>query len=116
HDLIEMIKDEERRILPIQVKRNMFLGFLVKQLHHEMCQICNLPGQTLSDPVITVHHIVPLSEGGVDAAENMLIVCRLHHQAIHVGEIQVRPGTPIEVRSPDWIHLIEPNQFRSRIE
>lgn len=116
YDLIDMIEEEERRILPIQIKRNTFLGFLVKQLHQERCQICKIPGQTISDPVITVHHIVPLSEGGVDEAGNMLVVCRHHHQAIHIGEIQVRLGTTIEISSPEMLHQIEPNLIRGRIE
>ncbi|MFH0966192.1 MAG: HNH endonuclease [Methanobacteriota archaeon] len=110
-DLSMMIKEEEQRILPMEIKRNTLLGFLVKQLHHETCQICNLCGHTDKDPIMTVHHIIPLSEGGVDVAKNMLVVCRHHHQAIHTGEIQVRLDTLIEIRSPDRIFHIEPNQI-----
>lgn len=100
HDLRQMIKEEENRILPIQMRRNTFLSFLVKQLHNGECQICaitdNLRDSTCKSP-ITVHHIIPLSEGGADNARNMLVVCLDHHQEIHNGQIQVLLGDQIEV-------------------
>ena len=110
-DLVEVIGEEENRILPMQIKRNTFLGFLVRQLHQETCQICSLLEERYPDPVITVHHITPLSEGGKDIAKNMLVTCRYHHQAIHAGEIPVkmRADTLIEVKCQGTIFHIIPN-------
>jgi hypothetical protein len=108
--IYSVIAQEEMRILPIQVRRNTFLSFLVKQLHEERCQICKAlfspPGSTL----VTVHHIIPLSEGGQDIASNMLVVCSNHHHAIHSGMIEIKPGDPIEIRFLNHLFLIEPNR------
>jgi hypothetical protein len=111
HDLAGVIREEEKRILPVQVKRNTFLGFLVKQLHHESCQICELVDEKHPDSLITIHHMVPLSEGGKDIARNMLVVCTHHHQEIHAGEILVRVHTLIEVRYRNDIFHIIPNNL-----
>ncbi|HWQ65070.1 MAG TPA: HNH endonuclease [Methanospirillum sp.] len=112
HDLQQMIKEEEKRILPMQMRRNTFLSFLVKQLHNGECQICALT-DGLRDfackSPITVHHIIPLSEGGLDTARNMLVVCMDHHQSIHAGQIKVLLGDQIEVRHPGGKYLITPN-------
>ena len=64
YDVRHMIRDEEQRILPIHMRRNTFLSFLVKQLHGGECQICALTGQSnqTGESPITVHHIIPLSE------------------------------------------------------
>ncbi|MDD1728402.1 MAG: HNH endonuclease [Methanospirillum sp.] len=107
-DIREIIRIEENRVLPMQMRRNTFLSYLVKQLHGETCQIC-ASGSPVTDPLITVHHIVPLVEGGLDTARNMLVVCNTHHQAIHAGEIQVRISDTIEVLSQSDRFLIEPN-------
>ncbi len=107
-DLREIIRMEENRVLPMQMRRNTFLSYLVKQLHGETCQIC-VSVSPATDPLITVHHIVPLAEGGLDAARNMLVVCNTHHKAIHSGEIQVRISDMIEVLSQSGRFLIEPN-------
>lgn len=108
-DLQDMIRQEEKRVLPMHVRRNTFLSFLVKQLHKETCQICDLCNPSDQDSPITVHHIVPLADGGMDSARNMLVVCRHHHQAIHAGQIQVRMNGMIEIWCESGLHLISPN-------
>lgn len=108
-DIFAIIRQEEQRILPIQVSRNTFLSYLVKQLHQNTCQICNLHGPSLPDSEITVHHIVPLSAGGADSARNMLVVCRIHHRAIHAGEINVSINEIIEISYQGTIYCIVPN-------
>lgn len=81
-------------------------------MHNDKCQICalldGLSEFTYISP-ITVHHIIPLSEGGLDIARNMLVVCLEHHRAIHAGQIQVLLGDKIEIRYPDGTCLIQPN-------
>ena len=97
-NLHDLIREEEQRILPIQVKRNTFLAFLVKKLHNNSCQICPFCDPAVLDPMITVHHIIPLSDGGKDIAANMLVICNSHHKAIHQGLIEVSINSMIEVR------------------
>mgnify|MGYP003767532401 CR=1 FL=1 len=84
-----LIRQEEKRILPMQVKRNRFLSYLVKNLHGNRCQICKLTGEVKDGP-IEVHHIQPLSLEGKDTADNMLVTCFFHHQMIHDGNIVVQ--------------------------
>nr|WP_319538507.1 HNH endonuclease signature motif containing protein [uncultured Methanospirillum sp.] len=111
YDVRQMIRDEEQRVLPIQMRRNTFLSFLVKQLHGGECQICALTGQSnqAGKSPITVHHIIPLSEGGSDTGRNMLVVCMSHHKAIHDGRIDICLNDMIEVRCDTSIYQIEPN-------
>jgi hypothetical protein len=111
-DLQQMIREEERRVLPMQTRRNTFLAFLVRQLHEGQCLLCALigaPPHQVQDSQITVHHIIPLSEGGTDTARNMLVVCKPHHMAIHGGQIQVSLTDMIEVRIQTRVFRIEPN-------
>jgi len=111
YDVRQMIRDEEQRVLPIQMRRNTFLSFLVKQLHGGECQICALTGQSnqAGESPITVHHIIPLSDGGSDTGRNMLVVCMSHHKAIHDGRIDISLNNLIEVRCDSSIYQIEPN-------
>ncbi|WP_373839310.1 HNH endonuclease [Methanospirillum sp.] len=85
-DIYSLICEEERRILPMQMRRNRFLAYLVKNLHDNTCQVCSAMGEMTNGPV-EVHHIVPLSMNGRDKAENMLTICPRHHRAVHAGEI-----------------------------
>jgi hypothetical protein len=38
---------------------------------------------------LDIHHVKPLSEGGVTTLENLTLICRGHHQAIHHSPCQV---------------------------
>jgi len=87
-DLRTQIKNEEHRVLPMQMRRNRFLAFLVREYYHNACQICSLIGETLKNRT-SVHHIIPLSEGGKDTADNMFVTCKYHHQQIHAGDIRL---------------------------
>lgn len=85
-DIRSIIREEERRDLPMQMRRNRFLAYLVRQEQKNTCQICKVRGEIPRGPV-AVHHIVPLSLKGKDRADNMLVTCAPHHAAIHAGEI-----------------------------
>ncbi len=87
-DIHSLIKEEERRTLPMQMRRNRYLAYLVRTLHGNVCQICAAMGLSTTGPV-HVHHIVPLSFGGPDRAANMIVLCPLHHQSVHEGKISI---------------------------
>lgn len=87
-DIHSLIREEEQRILPMQMRRNRYLSYLVRILHGNVCQICAARGEETRGPV-EVHHIVPLSMHGKDLAENMITLCVHHHQAVHSGAIIV---------------------------
>jgi hypothetical protein len=110
YSLQDVIAQEESRILPVQIRRKTFLAYLVKKQHNDTCQICNALGCTATSKaeksVITVHHIVPLSQGGEDIASNMLVVCSRHHKAIHAGTIQVTKRSHIQVICPNKTFIL----------
>jgi hypothetical protein len=108
--LEQMIQTEEGRALPLQARRNSFLAFLVKQLHQGRCQLCAAGMKALPETPVTVHHIVPLSEGGDDSASNMLVLCKQHHQAVHQGIMTIHAGHAITVSSGERIISLEPNR------
>ena len=87
-DIQSIIRDEEKRIVPMQMKRNRFLAYLMKKLHQDTCQICSAKGEISSDRK-EVHHIIPLSLNGRDAADNLIVLCSAHHKAVHAGEINL---------------------------
>ncbi len=53
-----------------------------------LCQWCNIPGFLMSNGKIFLetHHVVPLSEGGLDILSNVVALCANHHREAHYGE------------------------------
>lgn len=51
------------------------------------CEWCEQPGFTVDDGAVFLetHHVVPLSEGGVDAVANVVALCPNHHREAHYG-------------------------------
>lgn len=51
------------------------------------CEFCLQPGFTLPDGrvFLETHHVIPLSEGGSDSANNVAAVCPNHHREAHYG-------------------------------
>ena len=50
-------------------------------LSHPLCEECLKRG--VYKPVEQVHHIIPLSEGGTNEADNLMSLCRACHARIH---------------------------------
>jgi hypothetical protein len=38
---------------------------------------------------VDVHHVQPRSEGGLNEASNLLILCGVHHRAVHRGQLLI---------------------------
>lgn len=51
---------------------------LYKRLQHLPCQICGWQEATRD-----IHHIIPVSQGGTNKEENLIVVCPNHHRMIH---------------------------------
>lgn len=69
--------------------RNPLVVAIAKQRAEHQCEIpsCKTP-TFLSDegtPFCEVHHIQPLSEGGLDTIENAICLCAQHHRQAHYG-------------------------------
>jgi hypothetical protein len=46
---------------------------------------CRFPGCRASARVCDIHHLIPVSQGGVTRLDNLALVCPQHHHAIHDG-------------------------------
>lgn len=64
----------------------------LKELYGYQCQVCGLT-QRKGDgtPYAEAHHIRPLSEGGPDEPQNMLVLCAQHHVDFDYGSIALDP-------------------------
>ncbi len=83
----EMIQKEDERKLPVGVKRNNLLSFLVRKANGFKCELCKT--EKKRSYTIQTHHIIPLSEGGEDHSQNMIVLCESHHDSVHEGEIMI---------------------------
>lgn len=63
---------------------------------------CVFPGCDRPHRWCDLHHIVPRHRGGPTTAENLTLLCRHHHAAIHDGRwhLSRAPDGTIQVRSP----------------
>lgn len=68
------------------------------------CEFCGQPGFTLPDGrvYLETHHVIPLSEGGPDAAHNVAAVCANHHREAHYGSAaaEIRRVLLAQLRAP----------------
>ncbi|MHA1150730.1 MAG: HNH endonuclease signature motif containing protein [Promethearchaeota archaeon] len=88
YSISEMLQEENKRILPVGVKRNNLLAYLVKKAKDFQCQLCShLQFTPTRSYEIQVHHITPLSQGGGDTSHNMIVLCEKHHDEAHQGRL-----------------------------
>ena len=57
----------------------------VVRRHHGRCAVFGCRHATWTD----VHHVVPRSEGGTHDPERLLVLCSVHHRAVHRGSLIV---------------------------
>jgi 5-methylcytosine-specific restriction endonuclease McrA len=66
------------------------------------CEWCLSPGFLVEDgcTYIETHHIVPLSEGGLDTVSNVVALCPNHHREAHHGQkrAELRVGLTERIR------------------
>jgi len=90
YTISEMIQEENKRVLPVGVKRNNLLAYLVKKAKDFQCQLCtHLKFTPTHSYEIQVHHITPLSQGGEDTSRNMIVLCEKHHDKAHQGRLNL---------------------------
>ena len=71
--------------------RNTAMISALKSLYNDTCQLCNLrinlqEGRGYSEGA----HVQPLSQGGPDVRENILILCPNHHVMLDKGALVLR--------------------------
>lgn len=59
--------------------------------HYDACDVdiikCEIGCPNVA---VDIHHIVYKSQGGKDKAENLIALCRVHHEAAHNKKIKQR--------------------------
>jgi hypothetical protein len=69
---------------------------------------CRFPGCGRPPSWCDAHHVRHWADGGDTALDNLVLLCRPHHRAIHRGfRVQIRDGTPVFSR-PDGTVLEDP--------
>lgn len=60
------------------ITKNYATKSLQRILGHLPCELCGW-----SDSIRDVHHIIPVSKGGKNTLDNVLVLCPNHHRMIH---------------------------------
>jgi len=84
--------------------RDQALARAAKKDADYACEVCRdrLDHPAQRQRFVQVHHIKPLSEGGADTAENMVVICPTCHARVHAGELSItRKGGAVVVCGPD---------------
>lgn len=86
----QVVIDEKVKILNRRKKRkakekgryrkgvDRFMKRIVHERDSHRCVQCLLPGNNLD-----AHHIIPVSDGGLDEVSNMITLCRKCHTEVH---------------------------------
>ncbi len=59
-----------------------------------------------------VHHIVWRSRGGTDAPDNLVVLCRKHHEQLHAGKFVLRASGPKSYRAATVMNVIRSQLLR----
>jgi len=88
--LDELIADIDKRnkVAPPQklgnnsqsYRRNPVLSVALKKKHGDKCQVCGVNLKVDRGFFCDTHHVKPLSKGGIDVSENILVLCPNHHR------------------------------------
>lgn len=91
-DQFDVPRDDEEPVGRIDVTNSVFvrdptLRAAALRRADGKCEFCLRPGFDMGDGrvFLETHHVVPLSEGGADSADNVVAVCPNHHREAHHG-------------------------------
>lgn len=81
---VENIKKE---IVINRIKRVKSIVDALKEKYHYKCQICGFNFKMKNgNGYCEAHHLVPLSTGGSQMQENVIIICPNHHRMLHYAQ------------------------------
>ena len=86
--------------------RGAKLAAFLKSFYGHRCMLCSVSLPTEGDPFTEAHHMVPLSEGGLDRADNVAILCPNCHTLAHFGNE--------DAKEKHLSVFIEKNPFREK--
>ena len=70
---------------------------LRRQVLHRDHHRCWVPGCQHAT-YVDVHHIRPRAEGGLNTARNLIVLCGMHHRAVHVGALIIEGASADSLR------------------
>lgn len=82
------IATEKRKVNGEVFNRSTEVRRIVLQRANGKCEFCGLDGFRTPSGLLFLetHHIIPLSDGGLDTIYNVAAVCPNHHREAHYGE------------------------------
>ena len=68
------------------LKRHNFSDFLRQQIQDRDGEGCNNCHRTSEQ--LYIHHLLPLSNGGSNSIDNLIVLCKVCHGYVHRGNIE----------------------------
>ena len=91
-DQFDVPQDGNETVARVKVSSSVFvrdpaLRAAALQRANGRCEFCLRPGFMMEDGKVFLetHHVIPLSEGGRESADNVAAVCPNHHREAHHG-------------------------------
>lgn len=95
---IEITPPDKSRIVVERFNRDERLSEIIKRYYGWRCQICGFTFKKKNGGLYAeVHHLIPLSKGGCDSVENIIVVCPNHHAMFTHADVQILDVTSKKV-------------------
>lgn len=78
--------NSKRLVSKIKYERNVYVAQYILKKADGICMLCNQKGPFLVKgmPYLEVHHIIPVSKGGLDTIDNCVALCPNCHKRMHI--------------------------------
>lgn len=80
------VSSQEERVVQYY-RRDPYISYYAKRWANGICQLCKAQAPFINsngEPYLESHHILPLSEGGRDAVDNVVALCPNCHRKMHI--------------------------------
>jgi hypothetical protein len=103
--LVEMTHDTEGNVLDVGRRRRTVPAAIRRALEQRDSHICRFPG--CDSRYCDAHHVEHWADGGATRLDNLLLLCRVHHRAVHEGGLRVERDADggVRFRTP-WGWLV----------
>jgi hypothetical protein len=98
--VVRMVHDEAGRVLDVGRKTRTIPPSIRRALQARDGR-CQFPG--CSARRCDAHHVVHWADGGTTGLDNLLLLCRRHHRAVHEGGFTITRG------ADDAVVVLQPN-------
>jgi hypothetical protein len=86
------LTNESEEVITKRIKRYKKIVDKIKVRYGNKCQVeeCNFTFRKKNgDYYSEAHHLIPLSEGGLQKASNIVILCANHHRMLHYANVKI---------------------------